>query len=232
MRSVHLVLVFMLLVAGALDARADLLLWDNFLTPRPADDGGVDRHSYFTCERDATIEDSWVVDDARFNVPVVLDAIKWAGGRLPAYPYTVEVMVLKEEDNTLAEWPGFPLGLSSYQVTGTFGTFYGYQVYNGYVELPPTSLPAGHYYFGVRLVSIPPGEGDGRNVALTTGFGTINGDSMGFVRVPPFGYPDWIPVDQFPGETPTDFAFQLYGIPEPASVPLLALGPILSRRRH
>lgn len=224
-------LLLLLLVGGAAIAQADLL-WNNFLTPNPAVDGGFDRQSYFSSERNAAVPDTWTTDDAVFTHDVIIQGIKWAGARDPRFAYTAEVIILKEESQSYTPLTGFPLAIPSYQVTGTFGNFYGFQTYNGYVDLPDTPLSAGHYYFGVRLVSGPTGQGDGRNVALTTGNGQINGLTMGLVRPGPPPYYDWIFINQYPGESPTDFAFQLYGIPEPTSLVLLGLGLMLQLRRR
>ena len=84
----------------------------------------------------------------------------------------------------------------------------------------------------VRLVSGPTGQGDGRNVALTTGYGQINGQTVGLVRPGPPPYYDWIFINQYPGEPATDYAFQVYGIPEPTGVALLGLGLLLQFRRR
>lgn len=228
MRAYGLVL---LLIVGAAVAQADLL-WDNFLTANPGVDGGFDRRSYFSSERNAAVEDTWATDDVVFTQDVVVQGIKWAGGRDPRWSYSVEVIILKEQNQTYTPLAGFPLAVPTYQVTGTFGSFYGFQTFNGYVELPDTPLGPGHYYIGVRLVSGPTGQGDGRNVALTTGYGQINGQTMGLVRPGPPPYYNWIFINQYPGEPATDYAFQVHGIPEPTGLALLGVGLLLQFRRR
>jgi|GEM_PF-6476745 len=221
------------LLGCAWPASADLL-WDNFLTDNPAADGGFDGHSYFSSEQNAAVQDTWATDDAVFTFPVTIQGIKWVAGYDPRWSYTAEIIILAEDadSDSYAPWPGFPLAVTNWQVTATFGTFYGFRVYNGYAELPDVELPPGHYYFGVRLVSGQGGQGDGRNVALTTGNGQINGQTMGLVRPGPEPNYNWMFINQYPGETATDYGFQLYGIPEPASLGLLGLGWLLLVRRR
>jgi hypothetical protein len=232
MRSVNLAIILVLALAGASSARA-VLIWDNFLTANPPTDGGFDGHSFFSSERNAAVEDSWAADDAVWTGNVTVQGVKWAGGRDPRFPYgNVELIVLNEQGGGLSVVQQYSLGQPTIQ--GTFGTFDGFEVYDGYIELPPGGLDLGpgHYYFGVRLVNGANGDEDGRNVMLTTGDGAINGVTMGLFQSDFFGYPDWtLTADTSAGIT-TDFAFQVYGvIPEPVSLVLLTAGAFLARRR-
>lgn len=223
--------VALLMLAGVVSAPADLL-WDNFLTKSA---GGFDGETYFTCERDSIIPDSWAIDDMTLESVVQVDALRWAGGYYPGYAYTVEVLVLDENLQNIA--PG--LGpydptyvLDTWQLEGTYGSRWGYTLYNGTVALPAVQLDPGQYYVGVRLVSSGNGSGPGRNVALSTGSGPPPEGAQAMVQIPLFGYSTWTPVDDLPGEEPTDIAFQVYGaiVPEPLAVGLLALGLLLRRR--
>jgi hypothetical protein len=236
MRSVNLALTVVLAATAAGAARADMI-WDNFLSSNPASDGGFDGRSYFSSERNASVVDSWTADDAVWTQSVTVQGVKWAGGRDARFPYgTVELIVLKEVDGVLSTVQQYSLGQPT--VTGTFGTFQGFQVYDGYVDLPGggLGLTAGHYYFGIRLVNGVNGDADGRNVFMTTGTiggqTTINGLTMGMFQSDFFGYPNWTLTADTSAHMTTDFAFQVYGIlPEPASLMLLAAGLLVARRR-
>ena len=85
--------------------------------------------------------------------------------------------------------------------------------------------------YELRLVNGANGDEDGRNVMLTTGGGAVNGLTMGLFQSYFFGYPNWTFTADTSGNLTTDFAFQLYGIPEPASLVLLIAGGLLFRRR-
>jgi hypothetical protein len=236
MRPLTLALTVSLAFLGT--AQATTLLWDNFLTANPAADGGFDGRSYFSSERDAAVEDSWAADDAVWDHPVQVEGIKWAAARDARFAYgDVEIIILQEQgERSLSVVQQYALGEPP-AIQGTFGTYLGFQVYNGYAAIPDggITLPAGHYYFGVRLVSGPNGDGDGRNLMLTTGTSggvtTINGQTMGLFQSNFYGYPNWTPVAETSASMTTDFAFQIYGIPEPASLVLLGAGILLLRRR-
>ena len=111
----------------------------------------------------------------------------------------------------------------------------GYLRYVGEVNLPQGvyQLNPGKYFFGIRLVSTT-----GRNFMASTGDGTIYGNSMGIFKSAYWGYPNWIPINQFatfdplhPYYDPTDFAFQVYATPEPATWLLLTSVVLVLRRR-
>jgi hypothetical protein len=234
MRSFPAGVLLVLLVWSAGPAQADML-WDNF---NAAAESGFDGHSFFTSERVAVLGSSWAIDDfVVTDQPWSVGEVRWAAGRNPNYEYTVEVIILRDDFTPLVDGLGdfdATYAIDEYQVTGTYGTFFGYQVYNGSAVIPATTLDPGHYYVGVRLVSNN-GLGYGRNVMMTTGSGTLQGETMGYVYSPFFGVSDWLPVDDFPMETPTDYAFQLLGtqVPEPAGLLLLFGGALVGlRRRH
>jgi hypothetical protein len=236
MRPLTLALTVSLAFLGT--AQATTLLWDNFLTSDPAADGGFDGHSYFSSERDAAVEDSWAADDAVWDYPVQVQGIKWAAARDARFAYgNVEIIILQEQpERSLSVVQQYNLGQPP-EIQGTFGTFLGFEVYNGYAAIPDggITLPAGHYYFGVRLVYGVNGDGNGRNVMLTTGtidgVTTINGETMGLFQSDYFSYPNWTLVADTSAALTTDFAFQIYGIPEPAALSLLLTGLVVLRRR-
>ncbi len=228
MRGRNAAVICLLWGASALAPAA--LLWDNFISTSP---GGFDGLSYVSSELDATLPNgSFAADDATFSSPVTVQKIRWAGCNWPQYTYTPEVVILRSDYSTVADYTP-----ATYSVLGTFGqVFAGYTAYNAEVTIPDTVLTAGHYYFGVRLINRN-GQtpGPGRNMYLTTGNGTIQGSNMAIVKVPDFGYPNWTPINQFYGAAPTDLPFQLYGltVPEPTALSALALGALaLLRRRH
>ena len=166
-----------------------------------------------------------------------MQGITWAGARDPRFAYgNVEIIILRDEPaRGLSVVQQYALGQPP-EIQGTFGTFQGFQVYDGFATIPDggITLPAGHYYFGVRLVSGPNGDEDGRNLMLTTGTygGTthINGLTMGVFQSNSFGYPDWTRTADTSAHITTDFAFRIHGIPEPASLLLLGVGVLLARR--
>lgn len=226
-------ILVLLLAWGAGSVQASTLLWDNFLTPNPETDGGFDGQTYITDERNALVGSSWAIDDMVFETDVVIEELRWAGGRTPAYDptYSVEVLLLNSDFTPVGGGSPFEptFAIDGVNVVGNYGTYFGYQAFNGSVALPTTALPAGRYYVGVRLASAD-GAGFGRHVMLSTGNGTINGDSMAQVYVPLVGLTSWTPIADFPFEEATDLAFQVYGVPEPAAFLLLACVTLLRRR--
>ncbi len=235
MRTVSFAAAAVILTIVAATARGDQLVleWDNFLTFDPATDGGFDRVSYFASERDAAVPDAWVVDDVLFDHDVPLKRFEWAGAHDRRFGYgSVELIILEDIDETLHVI--YQLSLGQPVVEATFGLFYGLETYNAYIEIPDsrptvTLLAGRHYYLGVRLV-YNDGHADGRNVALTTGYGTINGLTTGRFQSYFFGYPDWTPVEQTAEHLATDFAFRVWS-PEPGSLMILLGGLLLVRRR-
>jgi len=177
------------------------ILWDNFLTN--PDGGGFDGWSYFSSERNTNVVESWAGDDAFFDVGVTVQGIGWAAIRDADYTYTAETIVLDDAFNELVSFTGLP-----FTALATYDWLFGYETYNGYVQTSPITLPAGHYYFAVRLAV----DAAGRNMILSTGNGAINGLTEGAVQSEFFGIPDWSLFSQaFPGATPTDYAYRIHG---------------------
>lgn len=235
MRRYHVALVVLLVVCGGGLAQADLL-WDNFLT---APDG-FDTKLLMTSEENATVflGGSWTADDVDFTSflgGVTIEKIRWAGAFLDNHDYTVQVTILQNDPNFT---PLTVISVPTYDIIDTYGTAPGgYVRYVADVTLPDGGydLDAGNYLIGIRLVSTT-----GRNFMASTGEGVLNpqGHSMGMFKSLYWGYPNWIPINQFATYDPahpyydqTDFAFQVYGTPEPAGLLLIASGLLLLRRR-
>jgi hypothetical protein len=202
-------------------------IWDNYLSPEP----GYDRVSFFTSEADATVTDSWVADDFSFTHPVTLTGLDWLGARKTRYTYTAEVLIM---DSTFAVVDGGALTGLPYAETPISDPDFviGFQLYEGTVELPEVTLPAGRYYVGVRLRSERDGQpGGGRNFWLTTGSGELNGVTEAAFRAEDWGYADWTMMSDIDPPLVSDFAFRLYGVPEPATAMLILAGIAVLRRR-
>lgn len=229
MRPRSLFVVAAVLAAGVMAQAGPIeTLWDNYWSPAP----GYDRLGYFSSEISASVPDSFAGDDAIFAEPVRIQEIKWLGMRNTTYTYgSAEVVILDTSFNTLHSLTG----LSFSSTTITDGAFpWGYTPYEGTVAIPNIELAPGRYYFAVRLVSgTPQAPTGGRNFVLTTGSGTIHGGTMGVIRVPAFGAPNWTLIGNYFGSRPTEYAYRIRGeiIPEPAGLVLLALGGLLARRR-
>ncbi len=233
MRRSNLCLFAIILVAiGAVSAQAELI-WDNYLSNNP----GYDGTSYFSSERCTSVPDSWAGDDAVWETTVTISAIEWLGARKPGYDYGyAEAIILDSDFQTLYEFTidsGQPLDYTAEELPGPV---FGWMPYEGYVEIPETTLLAGQYYIAVRLVSAAePGDATtaGRNVVLTTGNGGINGDTMGVIKNVGLGADDWMLVDNYFGTPATDYSYRIYGVevPEPAGLLLLVSGLLLGRRR-
>jgi hypothetical protein len=237
MRRYHVALVVLLVVCGGALTRADelpVLLWDNFL----ATSDGFDPNVLMTSEKDATVSlgGSWTADDVDFTSfggGVTIQKLRWAGALLDNRDYTVEVTILKNDLNytQLAA-----ISIPTFNILDTFGSAPGgYLRYVADVTLPELGfhLDPGKYFVGIRLLST-----NGRNFMAGRGALNPQGHAMGIFKSAYWGYPNWIPIDQFatyqpehPYLDPTDFAFQVYGIPEPAALLLIGGGVLFLRRR-
>lgn len=225
MRCRNILGITLLLGTAASLVSADVL-WDNYITQPD----GYDGVTFFSSEADASVSDSWAVDDAIFSYDVTIQSIQWFGARKPGYTYTAEVIVMDEE---FIPVQGSPVEGLSYAAATRPEPFNGFEVYEGSLELDePLELPAGRYYIGVRLrneIGLAPGGG--RNFVLTTGDGTTRGETMGAFRSPDFGYTDWTYTEGYdPAPIVTDFAYRINGIPEPAGLALLLTGLLFRRR--
>jgi hypothetical protein len=230
----HILTLALVALTAARLAPGSTLQWDNYNAGDPNLTGGADGLSYFTSERVGIIGATWTIDDMAFDHPVTIDEIRWAGGYRPDYNYTVEVLLLNSDFTPVTGGrpslldPTYAIG--NFDVERTFGAQFGYTAYNGRVFIPPTHLAAGRYYLGVRLVS-DNGAGFGRNVIFTTGLGETRGATEAYVYAPFFGINTLTPIGSVGAEQPSDFAFQVWGVPEPTSVFLALAGLALLRRR-
>lgn len=192
-----------------------LLLWDNYLTP-PV---GHDRVSGRASERNTDVPDAWTVDDAVFASPVRVQELRWIGLRDETTHYaSADLIVLDAEFQQLELLSGVPFFATPLEM------LLGYQVYEGRIDGLNIDLPAGRYYVGARLVD----GGSGRNFVATTGRGQIAGETTGAFRSATFGVPNWTLVGVF--ATPTDYAYRIYGVPEPAGFVLAAAGALMTVR--
>jgi hypothetical protein len=223
------------------------LIWDNYQPggqsylgePGPGFDGVSAKSS----ERNTRIDDAWTGDDAVFTQSVRLDSIKWIGlleqeqgaqftaadviifrdpGQFPIHPDDLVPYIVYQQSNLSLD---MALGINA---------FGGRRIYEGTVDLPAVQLPAGHYYYAVRVV----GNLLGRNYVTTTGFGNLLGQSMGVYQSDTFLYPPdshlWTYVNHVPGTAASDYSYRIYGevVPEPASLVLLGLGALALLKRR
>lgn len=223
------------LIAGGLTVSAaqaaETLLWDNY------PNNSYDKNTFASAERftSAVGEDpqfaSWVVDDYVPGFAIRVDAIEWIGLRDARYSYPQAdwAAFIRHEDifgqSTFTPIAG-QLNVSSGLRIQDIGREGMYTLYQGTLTLVnPLNLPAGEYWFGIRLV----GTGFGRNFMVASQV-VRNHRKGAFIHNPGAGIV-W-KESSFLFGRPVDFAFRLHGIPEPASLTLLVLGALaLTRRR-
>jgi hypothetical protein len=210
------VMIVGLTLVGVSAAPADLL-WDNFLSDRD----GFDGITWISSEKDTTIVGTWAGDDAIFAIPVTVTGVEWLAVRDPLYTYTAEVTILDDSLSPIHTFTALP-----YTAVVLDEDVFDYQAYRGIAEIPPIDLPAGHYYVAARLAT----NGAGTNRMLSTGAGTINGETMAVFQSDHFAIP-WSLLGDI-GAPVTDLAYRIYGTPEPATAGLLATGLLLLRRRR
>ncbi len=203
-------------------ATADVI-WDNYQGP-----DGYDHVTALSSERATLISESWLVDDAVFETPVIVEQIQWLGLRDNPQRFTgADYIIMDANFDVIAQ-------MSDVAFTAQFMTNeFGLQVYEGTVEITPVQLEPGQYYMGARLV-----DGNlGRNFVLTSGTGAVNvlGETQAYFKSVPFGADDWTAVEEvLDHHMPSDFAYRISGqiIPEPASLMLLLGGAALMLRRQ
>jgi hypothetical protein len=251
-----------LLMVCSTAAVAEIILQDNYLG-NPTEPGWAfpyDGVAAQSSERRTIVSESWAGDD--IVVPVGIEykiqRLSWIGVLLTgpgAVWETVDVIILPrnpvEERGRpiapgtmpVAEFTNIPMDEFA-QRTGESGgeTLWGLPVYEGSVTVPEVTLPAGHYYFAVRVV----GNNRGQHFMLTTGGGVDFGaGEMGVMQSSFFFQPEWIDIVDYlkipdPDDPSkripyaTDFAYRVYGevVPEPASIALLMLGAVVLRLRR
>jgi hypothetical protein len=226
----EIVLRLALVLALACAAHADML-WDNY----PADSYSADPEMALSSERDTLIDCSWTVDDVVFESPVEITGVQWVGMREVGHAYPFADLVILPSD--LGDDPGdayLILEDLEYSIT-PIASIDGLETYEASIELAQEiSLPAGHWYFGTRLVG-DPNVGLGRSFLAAATQVSPDGQTSGYFWGPIFGVPEWLPVEDLPlVAEPRDYAFQVYGyvVPEPSIMALLAVGGILALRRH
>ena len=206
-------------------ASAQQLLWDNYA----ASPTGWDGVTGLSSERDTLISDTWVVDDAIFEQPVIVQEIQWIGFRDDKPLVAADWIIMDTDFNVIADMND--ADFTRNDLGQQLGRFELYEGSLTIAEGEGVALDPGRYFIGARLV----GEFLGRNFAATsaTGAGNTFGESQAYFKGIPFGFDDWTPVEEVlsSGE-PSDFAYRIIGIPEPASLILLALGAAAALRRR
>jgi hypothetical protein len=220
----------MLLGLAAAAASADVI-WDNY----PGD--SFDASKKLNSERWTIVEDAWTVDDAEFDEPVDVISIDWVGIRDSRYDYDLaEFIILLPQRDISGSITGMATlyqSFASYSVLRSIATSGNLETYEGELVLPDIELPAGQYYYGVRLVGDQQ-AGVGRNWVV----GAVNAQAnTAFYRNPTagFSFANWSPVTNVPTFTQSqDFAYRLNGavVPEPAVVATLLAGALLGLRRR
>lgn len=209
--------IFAALIGLARGVTASDLLWNNYQGDAGFDGGAL------SSERNTVISDAWVVDDADFETPVEIDAIRWIGLRGDDFGRqyqmdSADFLILDAHLGVVAEVHNTAFTPLRDILTDSVGRVF----YEAQITVADLKLPAGEYFFGTRLVD----DGLGRNRAATTGNHATRGLSAGLFRAAPFGVDDFTPVQNVMSSgRPSDFAFQVYGtqVPEPATALLLVL---------
>lgn len=218
---------------GSAQAEILPLLWDNYAT-------GYNPNYYWSSERDSVVNDSWVVDDAVFDGNVEIQGIDWVGLYNPSFSYTAEFTVLQyiggaSVFETVVATTEVPVSIEN---LGTVVN--GFQLFRGTIDVTDFALPfnaatGGQYFFGTRLVS----QGNpaaGRSFIVNSTYGAdIRGLSGAYAHgAQTTGTGGWLPFQQIAGwNIAADFAFRVYGVPEPSGLILIGLGALsaLLRRR-
>jgi hypothetical protein len=209
-------------------AQADVL-WDNY----PDSGYSLDSEMALSSERDTLIDATWTVDDAVFTDPVEIESVQWVGMHEPGYEYPFADLIILSADPDGGPEDEF-LMLEDLEYTIVWqSSDQGLERYEATVELSESvALPAGHWYFGTRLVG-DEHVGLGRNFVAAASELNPAGETAGYFWGPIFGAFDWLPVQDLPFiEEPRDYALQVHGVPEPGSVMLIAVGAVLAFYRR
>lgn len=252
----RLICISALLCCVAAASADAILLQDNYLS-KPGDGSWMmpyDGVSANTSERNTMVTASWTGDDlfvpagseyqvSRIDwIGLVLNGPggQWLGADVVIYPANPDHEGAPIAPGTLpvAQFTNLPMDTFAPRETdGTPETLFGMPVYEGQVSFESVTLPAGRYYYAVRVV----GNGRGRHYIATTGNGEDFGAGhMGITQSSMFFTPEWTDIStvlDMPSKPnyATDFAYRVWGsvIPEPASLALVLLGlPLMLRLRR
>ncbi|MGE3180616.1 MAG: PEP-CTERM sorting domain-containing protein [Phycisphaerae bacterium] len=219
-----------LLSTAAIAGTSSGLLWDNYLSGLPGNDGRTGLSS----ERSTLVQQSWVVEDMILSDLVRIDEVRWIAYRETSsninYP-AADLLIMDENFNPVVQ-----LSDLTYATT-ELGTAFGLNMYEGSIILNsgnPTLgddgfLNPGRYFIGTRLV----GNNLGQNFVATTGDGALNGQSYAFYQSESFAVNEWRSVNNEQAIGDSEFSYRVYGtvIPEPASMILLSAGALMLVRR-
>jgi hypothetical protein len=205
------------------------ILWDNY----PGGGYSLDSERALSSERDTLIDATWTVDDAVFTDPVEVEAVQWVGMRETGYEYPFADLIILSADPESGPDAEFLLLEDLEYAVIWQSVDQGLEAYEATIELGESvALPAGRWYFGTRLVGDEQ-VGLGRNFVAAASELNPAGETGGYFWGPIFGAFDWLPVQDLPlVDEPRDYAFQVYGVPEPGSVILIAVGAVLALYRR
>lgn len=214
MRSVLALVVLCGLVGFA---AADPVIWDNVLDDSSGLASAQNDHTLPLMSQEA---DDFILGA---NQNVVTD-VHWIGGYWnpgpPPNPFTWTIEFYADDGTGLKPAVNF---MNQYNV----GTANPVPRTDGYFDystgIAPLSLTAGTKYWISIYANgdFPPQSGWGIHASTLL--------HMSVFRSAFFGFPNWVDSSQVFGAV--DTAFQLTGIPEPASLLLLGLGALILRRR-
>ncbi len=203
-----------LIAAWTATASPGAMLWDN---------GGFDGRTGY-----GSMPPDWIADDFIFQAPGHINSVR---ADFYLYPHGAQFTL-----GDVAVWtepvPGDGPGDLVFQQqltihTQKIGEYSWYDIVEVSVDDLALDLPAGGYFLGLRLVD-KPYHGYFASWA-TAGNGEIHGHDGGWTYYDELGYPYWYRVTY--NGLPTDFAFRLEGVPEPAMGVLVIVVAALGRRR-
>jgi hypothetical protein len=223
-------------VFAPVSAFADLL-HDNFPPDATHPLGTYNETKFLSSEFNTQVEDTWVVDDAKFltEFPVIIQELEWVGIRQTKVgslnlTYTNAGYSIRTRTGSPGSFD-FPLvapnaqGAVNYTAQVLASLPNNMELYLGKLTLSdPIQLDPGEdFWFGIRLI------GDASNFNLGRNFMVSAINQIGVDEG--FHFNGWLPASAFPGFAgqKTDFAFRVYGveIPEPSTLAVLLLGTLV-----
>ena len=241
------VLPLLMLVVTSSAYADEFVLWDNY-------PGDVLQYATvnMTSERNTeVVEPTWIVDDVDFGVGLsdpadyAITRLEWIGARDPGHAYGTADVIMFNDFPDLSDHGGYSVEFEGADLAYTFEdldpdpnpdpdttTYKGSMTFDTPLSLSDLGLGP-HFYVGVRLVGS--GYLQGRNHMVTASVDqTLQGQTEGYNWAPSFGAPYWRPASDVWFGVPDgttdenfEFAFRIYGIPEPTSLGLLLIGSIL-----